>query len=618
MVQTTSVGEHSEHVAYSRERARALVEASYPEHAAVAKECDLVMKGGITSGVVYPLAICELAKTYRFRNVGGSSAGAIAAVMAAAAEHGRDSGGFQRLAALPDQIGPTLPLLFTSGPHTRTAHAALMTFLDPKAGIVTKIRRAVVGLVKARVGVFALAAAFVVVLGISGVLLASGLPGSGGDLIRLLVVAPIWQLPLALLVGVIIALWFEARSTWGGLSRQGFGLCVGSAGSSPQTTASSGPGSLTDWLATKIDEVAGVPGPLTFGQLWGDGQEREVDLRVMTTNLTLGRPMSFPFGGDTFLFDPVELGQYFPAAVIDCLTRNQEPAVDETTGAPLMTADARPLFRFPEPSGIPVVLAARVSLSFPGLISAVPLYTVDRSRRRPEDQKPVRCWLSDGGMTANFPIHFFDALWPKRPTFGLDLQSYHPDYQDSDVYYPGHAEHGRQSRVTEINSVGGFFAAILTTMQYWADDAQSTLPGFRDRVVEVHLRDYEGGMNLQMPPDVVSVVAEKGRHAAEELSSFDFEQHRWTRYLTAMSELQDVISWMRDRYESDLPGGEIGYRKLLLTRAAEVPHYKREGAWPKEAEARTSTLLTFGAATVPDFSKEAPHPDPVLRITPRF
>ena len=44
------------------------------------KTCDVVMKGGITSGVVYPHAICELARTYRFVDVGGTSAGALAAV----------------------------------------------------------------------------------------------------------------------------------------------------------------------------------------------------------------------------------------------------------------------------------------------------------------------------------------------------------------------------------------------------------------------------------------------------------------------------------------------------------------------------------------------------------
>jgi predicted acylesterase/phospholipase RssA len=47
--------------------------------------CDLVMKGGITSGIVYPPAIAKLAREYRFKNIGGTSAGAIAAAVAAAA-----------------------------------------------------------------------------------------------------------------------------------------------------------------------------------------------------------------------------------------------------------------------------------------------------------------------------------------------------------------------------------------------------------------------------------------------------------------------------------------------------------------------------------------------------
>ncbi len=70
------------------------------------------MKGGITSGVVYPRALTELAGRYRFRSVGGSSAGAIAAAMAAAAEYGRDRGGFDRLdrAARRDRPGAARPV----------------------------------------------------------------------------------------------------------------------------------------------------------------------------------------------------------------------------------------------------------------------------------------------------------------------------------------------------------------------------------------------------------------------------------------------------------------------------------------------------------------------------
>ena len=53
-------------------------------HGAPEQSCDIVLKGGITSGVIYPLAVCELAGVYRLRNIGGTSAGAIAATAAAA------------------------------------------------------------------------------------------------------------------------------------------------------------------------------------------------------------------------------------------------------------------------------------------------------------------------------------------------------------------------------------------------------------------------------------------------------------------------------------------------------------------------------------------------------
>jgi Patatin-like phospholipase len=48
------------------------------------------MKGGITSGVVYPAAVSELKDSFRFCSIGGASAGAIAAAVTAAAQFGRD------------------------------------------------------------------------------------------------------------------------------------------------------------------------------------------------------------------------------------------------------------------------------------------------------------------------------------------------------------------------------------------------------------------------------------------------------------------------------------------------------------------------------------------------
>ena len=84
------------------------------------RNCDIVMKGGITGGVVYPQAVSELAETFRFRNIGGTSAGAIAAAAAAAAEHGRGSGGFEKLSELPDWIGADRNLLSLFQPQCST------------------------------------------------------------------------------------------------------------------------------------------------------------------------------------------------------------------------------------------------------------------------------------------------------------------------------------------------------------------------------------------------------------------------------------------------------------------------------------------------------------------
>ena len=90
------------------------------DYGAATRECDIVMKGGITSGVVYPHAVCELALGYRFKSVGGTSAGAIAASAAAAAELGRAGGGFNRLAGLPGWIGAGTNLLDLFQPQPRT------------------------------------------------------------------------------------------------------------------------------------------------------------------------------------------------------------------------------------------------------------------------------------------------------------------------------------------------------------------------------------------------------------------------------------------------------------------------------------------------------------------
>src|SRR4029078_5745065 len=100
-----------------------------------------------------------------------------------------------------------------------------------------------------------------------------------------------------------------------------------------------------------------------------------------------------------------------------------------------------PLRPFPAPDDMPVVVAARMSLSFPLLISAVPVRALDMKSKgtrealdavengRPAARPLVAdvCWFSDGGIGSNLPVPFFATPLPTRPTFAIDLDGFHPD-----------------------------------------------------------------------------------------------------------------------------------------------------------------------------------------------
>jgi hypothetical protein len=105
------------------------------------------------------------------------------------------------------------------------------------------------------------------------------------------------------------------------LESNGFGLTNGHSTDGRQKEPP-----LTDWMVSTIDQTAGLKeGPLTFGHLWGEEATRtyrhlrahqaakeritskdwrrfkpDIDLKVMTTNLTLRKPYEFPFTSDDF------------------------------------------------------------------------------------------------------------------------------------------------------------------------------------------------------------------------------------------------------------------------------------------------------------------------------
>ena len=241
------------------------------------------MKGGITSGVIYPGAICELAKTYRLRSIGGASAGAIAAAAAAAAECGRATGGFEILEQLPHDL-----TAFTAGGGSRLLRLFQPTASTAGLFAVTTSATGHSGAARILAPLGALTRHFplqALAGGLSGAVVAAlGLAGSGLASGTAIVAGALMFIVGALLGGVAGVAW-QARA----LSSHGFGLCSGMPGAATSRRAAA----LTPWLHELLQMLAGRSTdetPLTFGDLDAAG----CDLRMMSTNLNRRQPVALP------------------------------------------------------------------------------------------------------------------------------------------------------------------------------------------------------------------------------------------------------------------------------------------------------------------------------------
>lgn len=506
-------------------------------------ECDLVMKGGVTSGIVYPLAICELARQYVFRRIGGTSAGAISAAATAAAELGRcrsggNGAGFAELADLPFVLGKVegtasatrLETLFQPQPTTQRLFQALLTFTDHDSSIWRKAVT-MMALWPSVVLPFMVSVLASLAMMVSGVVFGiQALPVLGPifwfllatfavfiAMYRIRQSDPPWTViglaAIPLLFGALAYLTWTMHlpeSTlltvfavagfllllvlvfWALYLKPGvlaevqrytdndYGLCHGntnrsfkSKGVSKELTG------LTDWLEQYLDTLAGKkPGdpPLTFGELWDatlstlrpaeikleqtirtaletrvlqdrqapnvvlvEDEKKTIDLRVISTCLTHGRPYTFPNDREDIYFKPSELEHFFSGRVVRhmvahtrtdsktvrlIIKQSQENATKENVAYPLEQHD---LFALPAARDLPVIFAVRMSLSFPVLFSMVPLWAKDYRSKR--NLKPGRItnlekiWFTDGGISSNFPVHLFDDPLPARPAFALNLRS---------------------------------------------------------------------------------------------------------------------------------------------------------------------------------------------------
>jgi hypothetical protein len=579
--------------------------------------CDVIMKGGITSGVVYPLALTELAKQFRLSQVGGTSAGAIAASAAAAAEYGRHvpGKGFVLLAKLPAEVGNILISLFQP-----TAKLKPMFDIAVAAIGNDSTKKKVMRMIGAALAGFATAAA------------AGSLPG------LLIVVAGLWYCNLALvLLGVLLLLIGIAigvaiclyRAISKGIQVNDFGLCPGKTQSGYST-----PG-LSDWLGDKIDDIAGrdpkKDPPLTFGDLSSAEAAggHKITLRMMTTNLTLRRPYSLPFSEKIFAFNLAEFEKLFSPRITAYLAAHCERV---TEGSPPVD-----LYWFPEPEHLPLIVATRMSLSFPLLFCAVPLYARDFTLLEEETTNWRRNLFSDGGLSNNFPINFFDRMLPNSPTFGISLDPFDEDRLPKDIKakYPQDDPHSRVwlpktksagSGVLipgePIDGIVAFMSRLIDAAKDWQDNLQSTLPGYRDRIVHVDLKADEGGLNINMPGELVRRLGNYGALAGVDMrDEFDLDEHRWQRFLVAMDRLDHTLDEIAAAYDGQ---GGIESFEAFLNR---YPYPPNPVSYKVAARDHLATLKSR-AADLAELSRrweaqlqipdaELPHPKTDLRITPR-
>lgn len=161
----------------------------------------------------------------------------------------------------------------------------------------------------------------------------------------------------------------------------------------------------------------------------------------------------------------------------------------------------------------------------------MPLYRRDYGLAGPEGEpgKFERSLFSDGGISSNFPVLFFDSLLPTRPTFGISLASYDKErHGDEWVHLSDAPVQSTQLPVRRIRRLGAFLFSILNTAKDWQDTLQSKLPGYAERIVEIRLdEEHEGGLNLDMTSDTINVLAKRGEVAAQKLiHEFDFDENR--------------------------------------------------------------------------------------------
>jgi len=257
--------------------------------------------------------------------------------------------------------------------------------------------------------------------------------------------------------------------------------------------------------------------------------------------------------------------------------------------------------------------------------------------------RPEHCWFIDGGLSSNFPASLFDCPFPRWPTFGINLEDFHPDHpkdlknEENNVWMMERSGSGTSDRWRRFpergpGAIGGYAGAVLDAIRNWHDNTQMAVPGFRDRIAHVKLSPDEGGLNLKMDPMKVKALSERGKWAAVQLrerfgaagatrTGLNWNTHRWVRFRTSMMLLQKMLRQTAEAFAASDPGYP-SYHDLVNRTADKDP--VTGSWWPRTPSAyrdSTKVLEQFVSAfssSAPDFEEKSPQPGPELRISPKL
>jgi hypothetical protein len=134
-----------------------------------------------------------------------------------------------------------------------------------------------------------------------------------------------------------------------------------------------------------------------------------------------------------------------------------------------------------------------------------------------------------------------------------------------------------------------------------------------------------------MPADTIKGVVDKGTKAGQKFldpNEFNFEQHRWVRFLVLMSQLEKNVAYLQKAFGTppDSSLTKLVQQELASgqNESARYPYY-RDDEWCGKAIPRINALCDLMSCwhqinskenVTEFFGQDAPQPDPVLRVTP--